>query len=173
MDTLLDGKFYQDAMSSVFSCHLSRADCDIPKPPQRKLVDAKLCASKIPSENQNKGCCEGFELETNIVPVPERPVNAEFLHCTARHPYVPEPMHGWTSGEQLALIAAVKAVPSEHALMVEHCCWTKQMAHHQYLLRISQQVRSKSADECERCLKHLHAKRVAYFGQHHLHDQHG
>jgi hypothetical protein len=78
-------------------------------------------------------------------------------------------MRGWTSDEQLSLIAAIKTVPSERSLLLKHCGWTEEMAHLKYLQLLSELVPGKSTQECEQCLRHLVEKRVAYFGQPHSH----
>ena len=171
MDPFFDAKFYQDAMSAVFSCQLPRAGSDRSTLSKKRLGAARSCASNVSLVNQGKGCCQRFR--KCIDPATERLVNAAALHCAAQPSYVPKPLPGWTSDEQLALIAAVKAVPSEHSLRIEHCGWTEQVARHKYLLLISEHVPSKGTQECERCLQYLQLKRVAYFGQHHLHDHRG
>jgi hypothetical protein len=164
MDHFFDAKFYEDAIS-VFSCPFQRTGSDSHKLSQSRLGAARSCTSSIPSENKSKKGCLGFR--THVDPATERPVNTVPLHYTAQFSYVPTPLHGWTEEQQLSLIAATKTVPSERSLMIERCGWTEKIARHKYLLLISEQVPSKSAQECERCLKHLEVKRVAYFGQHH------
>ena len=168
MNQLFDAKFVEDAMSSVFSCHLTRSGSDAPKRPQKITSAARLC---IFPEKHRRACCGASRKYTDLVQ--ERPGNVAPLHCTSHSSYVPAPLHGWTSDEQLSLIAAVKAVPSEHSLLIGHCGWTEEIAHYKYLQLISEQVPSKSTQECERCLRHLEVKRVAYFGQHRSHDHRG
>ncbi len=158
MASLFNVKFYEHAMGSIFCCHLSRANSDASKLPHGRLGGATSYASENPSHQAYR---KYLEIAS------ERPVNATFLHYAAQSTYAPKPLHGWTSDEQLALIAAMKEVPSEHSIMVEHRGVTKETAHKMYLLLISKHVPSKSISECEECLKYLYAKRVVYFGQHH------
>jgi hypothetical protein len=171
MNQFFDSKFYEDAMASVFSCHPLQMGSDIPKMSQKKKCAARSCASNTPTENQSKVCCHGLTQHVDLAA--ERPVNAALLHCAAQYSYFPKPLHGWTSNEQLSLIAAIKAVPSERSLMNKYCGWTEEMVHSKYLLLISERVPSKSIEECARCLKHLEVKRVAYFGPHYSQDHRG
>jgi hypothetical protein len=152
MDSFFDAKFYENAMSSIFACHLGR---DIPERCHGRLGGAR-------SDTSNRHCgkyvCPRAELQQ---------ADGACLHCTAHPSYAPRPLPGWTSDEQLSLIAAIKTVPNERSLMIEHYGWTEEVAHHKYLLLMSDRVPGKSLQEVERCLRHLEAKRVAFFGQHH------
>ena len=71
----------------------------------------------------------------------------------------PEPLEGWTFEEQHALAAAARANHTERTRGL-----TEQDAHCHFLRLLVRQVPGKSAAECERCLKHVEAKRIAYFG---------
>ncbi len=161
MDNFFDAKFF-DAMRSVFTCPLPRAGMDAPKTPQRRLVGARSGASNRHIDIQKKDSFKG--LENFFGRTSEQQRDGPILHSTAQSLYFPKPLHGWTSEEQLSLIAAAKIVPSERSLMLQHYGWTEEIAHHKYLLLISEKVPGKSLQECERCLNHLYANRVAYFG---------
>ncbi len=76
----------------------------------------------------------------------------------------PEPLEGWTIEEQRALEATARANHKERTLMMGRGL-TKETAHWQFLRLLARQVPGKSARECERCLQHVEAKRVAYFGR--------
>jgi hypothetical protein len=149
MNECFDVNFYQEAMRLI-SCHLvERKNKEIPKKSQIRIDSTRKFVNRAP----------------------ERSINGAFLHSAAQSSYAPKPLPDWTVKEQLSLINAVKLVPSERSLMIEHCAWTEKVAHQKYLQLISEHVPSKSAQECEQCLKHLRAKRVAYFGQHHSHGR--
>jgi hypothetical protein len=75
----------------------------------------------------------------------------------------PEPLEGWTIDEQQALEAAARTYQRERTLMLGRGL-TEENAHWQFLRLLARQVPGKSAKECERCLKHVEAKRIAYFG---------
>ena len=152
MNDFFDAKFYHDAMISVFSCQLQKSGRDTPKLSQKRLGGS------------SKSNCQRFR--ENLDLATEQPVSARILHCAAKSSYIPTPILGWTSDEQLSLIAATKIVPSERSLINQHCGWTEAMAHHKKLELISEQLPNKSLQECERCLRHLEDKRVAFFGQH-------
>jgi hypothetical protein len=162
MGSFFDAKFFE-AMSSVFTCPLPQAGMDVPKTTQRRLGGARSAASKSHLDNQSKDSFKGFENFFGRTAEQQRG-NGASLHSTSQSLYVPKPLHGWTSEEQLSLIAAAKVVPSERSLMLQHYGWTEAIAHHKYLLLISEKVPGKSLQECERCLNHLYANRVAYFG---------
>ncbi len=157
MDKFFDAKFYQDAMSSAFSCQLARAGNDTPKMSQRKLGAVRPFASNIIPDNQTKKCDQAIGNDDPEV----LQVNHAASHCAAKSAYILKPLHGWTSDQQLSLIAASKKVQSARSLMNQHCGWTEDMAYHKYLQLISEKMQSKNARECEQCLNHM---RVAYFG---------
>jgi hypothetical protein len=159
MEKFFDAKFYQDAMSSAFSCQLARRGNDVPKKSKRTVGAARPCALKILSDNQNKDCCQAGG--KHVDPEQKLQVHETILHYAAKSSYVPQPLHGWTVDEQLSLIAASRRVQSERSLMIQHCGWTEEMAHQKHLQLISEQMQSRSAQECECCLNQL---RVAYFG---------
>ncbi len=75
----------------------------------------------------------------------------------------PEPQEGWTIEDQQALAAAARANHKERTLMLGRGL-TEDEAHWQFLRLLARHVPGKSAAECGRCLKHVKAKRIAYFG---------
>ena len=65
--------------------------------------------------------------------------------------------------EQQALAAAARINHKERTLMLGRGL-TEEDAHWQFLRLLARQVPGKSAAECGQCLKHVNAKRIAYFG---------
>jgi hypothetical protein len=65
--------------------------------------------------------------------------------------------------EQQALSAAARTNHKERTLMLGRGL-TEESAHWQFLRLLARQVPGKSAAECHRCLRHVEAKRIAYFG---------
>ncbi len=75
----------------------------------------------------------------------------------------PEPLEGWTTDEQHTLAAAARGNHRERALLLGRGL-TEETAHWQFLRLLARHVPGKSVQECDRCLKHVEAKRIAYFG---------
>jgi hypothetical protein len=71
----------------------------------------------------------------------------------------PEPLEGWTFEEQRALAAAARANHKERTRGL-----TDEDARCQFLRLLMRHVPDKSASECDRCLEHVEANRIAYFG---------
>ena len=65
--------------------------------------------------------------------------------------------------EQQALAAAARAHHKERTHMLGRGL-TEESANLQFLRLLVRQVPGKSLQECDECLKHLEAKRIAYFG---------
>jgi hypothetical protein len=169
MDSFFDAKFYGGAMGSIFACDLARSGRDIPKSSQENLGNASASLpEKMGSDSCRNDGNDSSQRFPRYVVLEPQPVDAESLHCAAQFSYVPQPLQGWTTDEQLALIVASKTVKSKRSLMFEKCGMTAEIARQKHLLLLSKHVPGKSVQECARCLKHLEASRVAYFGQHHL-----
>ena len=161
MDNFFDAQFYEATMGSVFTCHLPRSGSDVPKSSQERFGSgAKSDASSSPP---SKGDNDSNSWFPNYVVHARQP--AESMHSVTKFSYMPKPLLGWTSDEQLSLIVASKTVSSKRLIMSKNPKWTKEMAHHKFIQLISEQIPGKSAQECARCLKHLDASRVAYFGE--------
>ena len=74
----------------------------------------------------------------------------------------PEPLLGWTKGEQRELVAATRALQKDRAQLFNY--YAEEQASWEYLRLLARRLPGKSAEDCRRCLKHVTRHHVAYFG---------
>ena len=75
----------------------------------------------------------------------------------------PNPLPGWTSEDQHALILGSKHHLKERSSIAIRGIHDE-FAHWQYVRLVARYVPNKTLEECDLCIKHVERERIAYFG---------
>jgi hypothetical protein len=155
-----EASFFDNLVGSIFFCDATKCTPSAadPREPQNSTG---ICGFSNSTESHNATKAH------TIVHAEDRFLKP-LLHsdCAPHIPpweREPEPLEGWTKEEQLALATAARANYRERALLLGRGM-TEETAHWQFLRLLARHVPGKSAQECDRCLKHVEARRIAYFG---------
>jgi hypothetical protein len=159
-----DRGFISNMFGAVFSC--SSAD---------KCVPSVCCSQpdvNVMVADMNPDLYKGLNSKKNITDKCVNHVETLMLgQSLLRKPTIddagphwtqyPNPMPGWTMEEQRELMETCKALHGEWSNLLEFFK-SEERAHWEYMRLVAQYFPGKSAEDCDRCLRHLTRTRATY-----------